>query len=623
MRGKRKKIFFICLGIIIAIFVICAYVWWILLRPSLNFPEDARLTVTVEENGILSASWTEAELSSGYKVKVSSPSEDQEERNQNFSVLKTDKNTCIIKDFPAGADVEIQIMPCLYGKIPVIGAFLEGKDSLAVSIPSEFFTSVEPEYVVDEKTGELTVSFQPEENIMYRLFRETESGEQVTAQAEGGTVRVVFGESGDCPYPAYDETDTFFLRPVLDSGNCEVRGMSSGQIVLTRADFLAKELELTVQNQGGNEYLLTWNEVACDHYEVQRMTADQEWETLASVAGNEARKFETGRLSSCTSYTFRVTASGSENEFSARTTFRTEPSVLYATIWPMKDLPLLDEADLGDTSISAEAGRAYCVLGEQDGRFLVRVDENQGYIDSNYCLINLPEYLGELCSYDIVNSYSALFAMHGYTIPGLTGTVINGYEDVRFSDGEMVVPYLYPCCKKLLTAAESLEKEGYRLKIYDAFRPNEATRSMYDTASAILDQQLPGGNGTYRNLVSSGQYSLSYFLARGISSHNRGIALDLTLENMDGEELQMQTGMHDLSIYSVTDANNSNARLLARYMTDAGFDTLVSEWWHFQDNETYKALDMGYLKEGLSIEGWKYEGQEWRYRNGDGSWEEK
>lgn len=618
MRGKKKKVFFICLGIIITILIICVCIWWILLRPSLKFPENARLSVTVEENGTLSASWTEAELGSGYKVKVSSSLEDQ-----NLSVLKTDKNTCVIEEFSAGADVEIQIIPCLYGEIPVIGAFLKGKDSLEVSIPSEFFASVKPEYTVDEKTGELTVVFQPEGNTTYSLFQKTESAELVTAQAEGGTVRVIFGENGDCPYPEYDETDIFYLRPVLDSGNCEVRGMPSGQIVLTRADFLAKELELTVQNQGDNEYLLTWNEVSCDQYEVQRMTGDQEWETLASVAGNESREFETGRLSSCTSYTFRVTASGGGSELSAQTTFRTELSALYATIWPMKDLPLLDEKDLGDTGISAKAGRAYCVLGEQDGLFLVRVDETRGYIDSSYCLINLPEYLGELCSYDIVNSYSALFAMHGYTIPGLTGTVINGYENIRLSDGEMVVPYLYPCCEKLITAAESLEKEDYRLKIYDAFRPNEATRNMYDTASAILDQQLPDGDGIYRDLVSSGQYSLSYFLARGISAHNRGIALDLTLETMDGEELQMQTGMHDLSIYSVTDANNSNAQLLSSHMTAAGFSTLVSEWWHFQDDETYKALDMGYLKDGLSIEGWKYDGQEWQYRNEDGSWQEK
>ena len=116
-----------------------------------------------------------------------------------------------------------------------------------------------------------------------------------------------------------------------------------------------------------------------------------------------------------------------------------------------------------------------------------------------------------------------------------------------------------------------------------------------------------------------GPYHLSSFLARTGSSHNMGIALDLTLVSDTGEEPAMQTEMHDLSWYSVTDRNTGTADLLRDYMTGAGYHTLVSEWWHFQDNETRDALGLGYFQPGVSIEGWKADDSGRRYQNEDGT----
>ena len=244
-------------------------------------------------------------------------------------------------------------------------------------------------------------------------------------------------------------------------------------------------------------------------------------------------------------------------------------------------------------------------------------------------MINLPEYLGDLCEYDIVNSYGALYRMHGYGIPQVTGTVISGYEKVQLADGQFLVPYLYPCCEKLIAAARAAGEDGWRLKIYDAYRPHLATEQIYQAAWQILDQPLPSGEAaaaasagnerTYRDLVEMGPYHLSSFLARTGSSHNMGIALDLTLVSDTGEEPAMQTEMHDLSWYSVTDRNTGTADLLRDYMTGAGYHTLVSEWWHFQDNETRDALGLGYFQPGVSIEGWKADDSGRRYQNEDGT----
>ena len=103
--------------------------------------------------------------------------------------------------------------------------------------------------------------------------------------------------------------------------------------------------------------------------------------------------------------------------------------------------------------------------------------------------------------------------------------------------------------------------------------------------------------------------------------HNMGIALDLTLERVDnGEELEMQTEMHDLSIYSVISRDNEEAVLLDGIMKGAGFGGLTSEWWHFQDNETRQALNLNiYMWNGVSCAGYVADDTGWRYRNSDGS----
>lgn len=121
--------------------------------------------------------------------------------------------------------------------------------------------------------------------------------------------------------------------------------------------------------------------------------------------------------------------------------------------------------------------------------------------------------------------------------------------------------------------------------------------------------------------MTGGRYRLGSFLAQYGSTHNLGIAMDLTLERLDTrEELQMQTAMHDLSHYAVLTRNNDSADLLADYMLEAGFDPLTSEWWHFQDDATRDALGLSvYQEKGVSPEGWRWDAEGWYYRQADGT----
>ena len=282
--------------------------------------------------------------------------------------------------------------------------------------------------------------------------------------------------------------------------------------------------------------------------------------------------------------------------------------------------------------------KAYCVVEAAGDRFGISLDGQRCYIDSNYCLINLPEYLGQLCTYQIPNSDSALYMVHEYALPGITDTVISGYSDIKQADGSYFVPLLYPTAKKLLTAALDANSRGYRLKIYDAFRPKQATEQIYDMTKALLDSPIPkqpfrgstpadmpivppGTALTYRTLMTYGGWDLGNFLAPGRSTHNFGIALDLTLEDLTtGEELRMQSAIHDLSGYSVVLKNNDTSDLLAEIMKKVGMEELISEWWHFQDAATRERLDPPALWEGVSGECWMWDGIGWRYRTRDGSY---
>lgn len=284
------------------------------------------------------------------------------------------------------------------------------------------------------------------------------------------------------------------------------------------------------------------------------------------------------------------------------------------TVWPMTDLPVYSTPEGVEEAGVASASGSFSVLGEENGKFLIDNGGVAGYINSADCLIDLADYLGDMCAYDIKNCYRAIYNVNGYGIPGVTGTVIPGYEDaaVKSSAGaptRFAIPLLYPTAQKVAGAAKKAQEMGYKLKIYDAFRPQIASEYLYKTTELVLNKKLPslpyiemtdeqwreymenipdsdGMRNSFYFEMTNGRYDLGTFLAQNISAHNLGIAIDLTLERIaDGEELHMQTGMHDLSWRSFRRENNQNADLLSYIMESSGLTPLFSEWWHFQDDE--------------------------------------
>ena len=256
-----------------------------------------------------------------------------------------------------------------------------------------------------------------------------------------------------------------------------------------------------------------------------------------------------------------------------------------AIIWPMEDTVLCNNQ--GKTIIEIPAGTPLKALFEADGYFKVFYKKKIGLIDSSICMINLPDIMPDEMQYDITNSYSSIYKIHGYDIEGVTGEVL--YPYVKVDEDEYLVPLLYPVALKLYDAEMDALKQGYTLKVYDAYRPYAVTKEIFArTLQFITDNPIYGDYMT--EPVAGVCYGPNNFLAKSVSNHNYGVAVDITLVSLEsGEELQMQAPMHELSTRSVLTLNNENADKLAEIMTSNGFRGLASEWWHFEIRECRKS----------------------------------
>jgi len=146
--------------------------------------------------------------------------------------------------------------------------------------------------------------------------------------------------------------------------------------------------------------------------------------------------------------------------------------------------------------------------------------------------------------------------------------------------------YLNPEAAACLARAIDLARPlGFRLKLFDAFRPAEAQWALWNFRP---DPE---------------------FLAdpRRGSPHSRGAAIDLTLIDRSGVELDMGTGFDAFTPLShhgaagLSDTASRNRFILLGLMTTAGWDFYRNEWWHYQlfQPRRYPLLSDTVLPQGL------------------------
>lgn len=553
--------------------------------------------------------------------------------------------SCRLSDLPADKGLMVQID--LIKKYIVLGKEGTWKQASV----QRFFSIQNPgiknlDWEVDSDAGKTFISYDFQGSNCCGIYVTEQGGRKLLKTVEENSVELDMKEELWIPTPGTPCILT--LVPGKQVNGMVLYSGESKEVAVTWEDFAACDIHLSLEVLDGCVCRLKWDELNCDSYEIQRRDSDiGTWKTLKTVGQNEERTYISPRLSPGTVYFFRVVAL--EGDYAAASEVREcEMAVtpLYCTVWPVKDLKAYGDAAGGEAVGRVEALGAHCVVDIKEDMFGIYLDGSVCYIDSNYCMINLPEYVGALCSYDITNSYDSLFTAHGFEIPGLTGEIIKGFEDVCLEDNSFLVPLLYPTAGKLVTAIENAGEKGYRLKIYEAFRPHEASVYMYRKASEVQYATLPEStywgiepevvlyvretdeNGavierrkTYWELMndSNNSFTLSAFVSAGVSRHNLGIAMDLTLESPDtGNELAMQTKLHDLSQYSARARNNGYAKELSEIMMSAGYKDLYSEWWHFQDDEIKKKLSLPSVDKGVSPECWMTNGFGWRYRGAGG-----
>ena len=176
----------------------------------------------------------------------------------------------------------------------------------------------------------------------------------------------------------------------------------------------------------------------------------------------------------------------------------------------------------------------------------------------------------------------AAYDIRYYSSNNFTGNKIKGYNaPIAYMTKESL--------NALAVAAEDLRKLGYRLLIWDTYRPQKAVDNFVEWINNPNDD---GDKTFYPDLKKSDLVKGNYIAEK--SGHTRGSTVDLTLIKKDGSFVDMG-GTFDLfseishpDYKKLTKKQKKNRKILYNAMTKAGFKGIDSEWWHFTlKNEPY------------------------------------
>ncbi|MDT0646018.1 M15 family metallopeptidase [Zunongwangia sp. F260] len=156
---------------------------------------------------------------------------------------------------------------------------------------------------------------------------------------------------------------------------------------------------------------------------------------------------------------------------------------------------------------------------------------------------------------------------------------------------ESVAILTKPAAKALIQVQEELQNKGYRLKIFDAYRPQSAVNQFVEWAKDEAD--TINKNNFYPEIDKRNLFVLGYIASR--SGHSRGSTVDLTIiDSETGEELDMGSRYDffgSISSHNSTEISKEqkeNRLMLKHLMIKNGFRPYAEEWWHYTlRNEPY------------------------------------
>lgn len=171
-----------------------------------------------------------------------------------------------------------------------------------------------------------------------------------------------------------------------------------------------------------------------------------------------------------------------------------------------------------------------------------------------------------------------IFDFPDYAFVDLNTFGLSLITDIRYATtNNFTHKQIYPCAKclfrykaakDLFAAIKEFDSLGYRIKIFDAYRPLSAQYKLWQ-AMPNINYVAPPDKG---------------------SIHNRGAALDMTLTDMKGNELNMGTPFDFFGVQAFStnlcfpDSILQNRQLMWNVMNKHGFRQIKTEWWHLSHN---------------------------------------
>ena len=187
----------------------------------------------------------------------------------------------------------------------------------------------------------------------------------------------------------------------------------------------------------------------------------------------------------------------------------------------------------------------------------------------------------EMDSSDFVNISEAvpdvILEIRYYSTYNFVGDRIDGYE-------APVALMTREGAAALKKASDALIAKGYRLKVFDAYRPQTAVNHFIRWAEQVDDIRMK--EYFYPDVDKSLLFELEFICAK--SSHSRGSTVDLTLFDMKTEREVDMGGTFDWfgeesypDYDGITDEQKAMRGILRDAMLAAGFKPFATEWWHF------------------------------------------
>ena len=253
------------------------------------------------------------------------------------------------------------------------------------------------------------------------------------------------------------------------------------------------------------------------------------------------------------------TASETRSETETESLTETEEDITQDTETESEETASEEETDEPETETASEETEA--------GPLRYTYDEN-GYkvSDDARGFVSISEYIPDV-----------IIEARYYSTYNFVGERIDGYE-------EPVALITIEGAEALKEVSDEMMQKGYRLKIYDAYRPRQAEAHFVRWARDVNDTRMK--EYFYPTLDKSVLFPYGYIAE--YSGHCRGSSVDLTLVDMNtGKDVDMGGTFDDFSNVShpsytgITSEQYNNRMMLRDCMMRHGFTPINTEWWHF------------------------------------------